>query len=88
MTHKKIEFNHKNTMGYDLPGIGTKDAIEDCSMGVQGDPGTVTVTFSTINGETLLILDPVWAETLAEWLQAMAQKARQHGSHLSLVEGK
>lgn len=87
MTQKKSGFNHKEVMGYDMPGIGPKDAIEDCSMGVQASPGTVTVKFSTLNGETLLILDPVWAEILSEWLAVMAEQARRPDQLLTLVKG-
>lgn len=87
MTQKKSGFNHKEVMGYDMPGIGPKDAIEDCSMGIQGDPGCVTVTFSTVNGETLLILDPTWAEILSERLAIMAEKARKPDQLLTLVKG-
>jgi hypothetical protein len=87
MTQKDSGFNHREVMGYDLPGIGPKDAIEDCSIGVQGSPGTVTVSFSTINGETLLVLDPAWADILADWLTEMAAKARITEPSLTLVKG-
>lgn len=87
MAHKETGFNHKDAMGYDMPGIGPKGALADCSIGVQGDPGCVTVTFSTVNGETLLILDPAWAEILAEQLYMVSEQARKPGSMLTLVKG-
>lgn len=61
------------------PGIGRRNAIEDCSIGVQADPGTVTVSFSHGETETLLVLDPFYARLLSEWLVWSAIKATQEG---------
>lgn len=72
----------------ELPGIGVAGNLIDCSIGVKGDPECVTVTFSTVNGDTLLVLDPGYADLLSEWLSAQAKKARKPEPHLSLVESK
>lgn len=57
------------------PGFGQKGAIEDCSIHVQGDPGTVTVTFSHGDQRTLLVLGPDYARILSDWLAWGAKKA-------------
>lgn len=85
MAHRKTPDNLNEYT--DSPGIGLVGAIEDCSIGVQGDPGCVTVTFSTVKGDTLLILDPTWAEILSEGLAIMAEKAREPEALLTLVKG-
>lgn len=87
MPHNENGFNHLEVMGYDMPGIGPKGEIEDCSIGTQSSPGTVVVTFSTVKGETMLILDPVWAEILSERLAIMAEQARKPDQLLTLVKG-
>lgn len=73
--------------GHSMPGIGQPGHIEDCSIAVAGDPGCVTVTFSHMSGNTLLVLDPGYADILAEWLTTMAKKAREPQSHLTVVKG-
>lgn len=60
-----------------MPGFGKKGAIEDCSICIAHDPGTVTITFNTASGESLLVLDPKHARIASDWLKSAADRAEE-----------
>ena len=70
------------------PGFGKAGEIENCFIDVSGDPGVVTVKFSTDAGETLLVMGVEWAEVVAEMIvNAASVASKPETTHLRLVGG-
>ena len=67
--------NEKMDFEQTLPGFGPEGGIQDCSVSMKADPGTVVMTFSHGDQRTLLVLDPSYARILSDWLAWGAKKA-------------